>query len=157
MAELRGAFWRKRRGMGNKKHRILIFFLLLFCPFFQALAEDDDMIQPEQIQKPTLESAATCEDVREHSPYNPAVVFSTAVGKVYCFSSFNDVPDKIYIYHNWYRADKLTTRKRLMLNPPHWSTYSTVQLREADKGPWRVEISDNDGKVLSVLRFSITD
>jgi len=38
-----------------------------------------------------------------------------------------------------------------------WSTYSQIQLRETDKGPWRVEISDQNGKVFDVLRFSITD
>jgi hypothetical protein len=30
-------------------------------------------------------------------------------------------------------------------------------LRETDKGPWRVEISDQNGRVFSTLRFSITD
>jgi len=143
--------------MRNIKCCGVILSCLLLCLFSQALAEEDDIVQPEQMNKPTLEAAVTCEEVREQSPYNPAVVFSTSIGKVHCFSAFDAVEDKIYIYHNWYRADKLATRKRLALNPPHWSTYSTVQLREADKGPWRVEISDQDGKVLSVLRFSITD
>ncbi len=140
-----------------KRCGIILCCLLLYLSSHALAEEDDDMVQPEQTHKPTLEAAAICEDVKEHSPYNAAVVFSTSIGKVYCFSAFDAVPDKVYIYHNWYRADKLTTRKRLVLNPPHWSTYSTVQLREADKGPWRVEISDHEGKVLTVLRFSITD
>lgn len=143
--------------MKNVNIRGVICSFMLFCLLSQVYAEDDDMVLPEQTKKPTLEESAICEEVKEHSPCNSAVVFSLSIGKVYCFSAFNEVPDKTYIYHNWYRADKLATRKRLALNPPHWSTYSTVQLREADKGPWRVEITDQDGKVFSVLRFSITD
>jgi hypothetical protein len=32
-----------------------------------------------------------------------------------------------------------------------------VELRDADKGPWRVEISDEKGIIFHMLRFSITD
>jgi hypothetical protein len=53
--------------------------------------------------------------------------------------------------------DKLSTKKKLVLKPPRWSTFSSIQLREADKGPWRVEITDDDENILRILRFSIVD
>ena len=31
------------------------------------------------------------------------------------------------------------------------------QLREADRGTWRVEITDKEGNIFKILRFSITD
>ena len=105
----------------------------------------------------TLTEAVMCESIESYAPKTPAVVFSINIGKVSCFSNFDPVPEKTYIYHRWYFKDRLTTRKRLYLKPPRWATYTSIQLREADRGPWRVEIADKDGNILKVLRFSITD
>ena len=98
-----------------------------------------------------------CEGIKDYEPQNRAVVFSIAIGKVSCFTSFDPVPQNMYIYHSWYRSDRLITTKRLSLKTPEWSTFSTIQLREADKGPWRVDIKDNNGKIIKIVRFSITD
>ena len=105
----------------------------------------------------TLDQAVMCEDIKDFLPYHQAVVFSLEIGKVFCFSSFKVVPEKTFIYHDWYRQDRLITTKRLMLQPPDWSTYSSIQLREADKGPWRVVLRDQNNQIIQVVRFSITD
>jgi hypothetical protein len=110
--------------------------------------------QPKQL---TLSFAAMCESVENLTPVNPAVVFSVSAGRVNCFTAFNPVPEATEIYHRWYHRDELSTQIRLRLNPPHWATYSLIQLRETDKGPWRVEITDMNDRILGVLRFSITD
>lgn len=104
-----------------------------------------------------IEKIVMCEDIKDYAPANAAVVFSLAIGKVYCYSAFNPVPRKMTIYHSWYRRDRLITSRRLTLEPPQWATFSTIQLREPDKGPWRVEIRDADNNLLHVTRFSITD
>ena len=104
-----------------------------------------------------LDQAVMCEDIKDYLPYNKAAVFSLEIGKVFCFTSFDVVPDKMFIYHNWYRQDRLVTTKRLSLQPPNWSSYSSIQLREADKGPWRVEIRDQNKQLFEIVRFSITD
>jgi hypothetical protein len=123
-----------------------------------AYSEDEGReVKAEPAKVLKLGRAVMCEDIKDYMPYNPAVVFSLEIGKVYCFSSFDVVPDKIYITHDWYRQDRLVTTKRLLLQPPDWSTYSSIQLREADKGPWRVELRDQNQELLRVVRFSITD
>ena len=98
-----------------------------------------------------------CEDIISNAPRNPTIVFSIAQKKAVCFSSFDEVPHKMVIYHNWYHRDVPSAKIRLTLNPPRWSTYSSIQLRRTDIGPWRVEITDDKGNVLGVLRFSVTD
>lgn len=104
-----------------------------------------------------LEKALMCEGVRDLEPVNHAVVFSISIGRVSCFSSFDRVPRQTFIYHRWYHQDELSTKKKLFLKPPSWSTYSSIQLREADKGPWRVEVTDEKGTLFATLRFSVTD
>ena len=107
--------------------------------------------------KLTLVRAVMCETIQEYAPANPAVVFSIKLGRVSCFTEFDPVPEKTYIHHKWYQNDSLITEKRLTINPPRWSSFTSVQLRDADKGPWRVEITDENDTLMRTLRFSITD
>jgi hypothetical protein len=136
--------------------------IALFCSnlFFAQLIFAQSPQHPESVavqKKLTLDRAVMCEEIKDFAPHNPAVVFSIKIGKVCCYTSFDPVPEKTFIYHKWYHKDSPSTNKRLTLQPPRWATFSTIQLRETDKGPWRVEISDQNGKLLSILRFSITD
>jgi hypothetical protein len=107
--------------------------------------------------KPILTQAVMCETVRDGAPHNPAVLFSIGIGRVSCYTTFDPVPERSYIHHNWYFRDTLSTKIRLTLQSPRWSTFSSIQLREADRGPWRVEITDPEGKTIKVLRFTISD
>ena len=106
---------------------------------------------------PRLVQAVMCEYIEDYEPKGVAVTFSIDVGRISCFTSFNHVPDTTYTDHRWYRRDELVTTKRLTLKPPSWSTYSSIQLREADKGPWRVEIWNANDELIATLRFSVTD
>lgn len=112
---------------------------------------------PEGLERPSLALAVTCEGVKDYAPLNPGVVFPTSIGRVLCFTSFDAVPQKTVIYHHWFHRDELSNKQRLTLQTPRWSCFSSIQLRESDKGPWRVEITDSTGRLLRVLRFSITD
>ncbi|MCD4787302.1 MAG: DUF2914 domain-containing protein, partial [Desulfobacterales bacterium] len=111
----------------------------------------------QESKKLTLVRAVMCEGIQDFKPWNQAVVFSITIGKVSCFTSFDPVPETTYIYHNWYYRESLSKRMKLFLQPPIWSTFSSIQFREADKGLWRVEITDPEGNIFHVLRFSITD
>ena len=104
-----------------------------------------------------LSKAVICETLENFKPLNPSVVFSVQAGSVMCFTAFDHVPAQTSIFHDWIRQDKLIFRKKLVLKTPSWSSVSSIQLREADKGAWRVEVRDTDGNLLRILRFSITD
>jgi hypothetical protein len=142
--------------------KLSIFLFVLLCiDFFlssQALPQNNgNPLSTPVSKKLTLIEAAMCEGIKEYIPQNQAIVFSMTIGKVSCFTSFDPVPEKTFIYHNWFFRDKLSTRIKLSLQPPCWSTFSSIQLREADKGPWRVEVIDQKGNVFDTIRFSITD
>ena len=121
-----------------------------------AVAADNDSLS-RSADRLHLSEAVICESLDNFKPLNPSAVFSVQMGSVMCFTAFDRVPTQTSIYHDWIRQDKLIFRKKLVLKPPSWSSVSSIQLREADKGPWRVEIRDNDGNLLRTLRFSITD
>jgi hypothetical protein len=127
---------------------------------------DEDLVPPASTQRAPSEAppqklrlshGVMAEKVENLLPVRPAVAFSVGIGQVYCFTGFDPVPQPTVVFHRWFHRDELSTQTRLRLYPPKWSTYSVIQLRETDKGPWRVEISDQEGRVLEILRFSITD
>jgi hypothetical protein len=131
-------------------------FLALFTVLIVSALFDPGLLRG-QTEKLTLGQAVVCEDMKDGTPLNQGIVFPVGTGKVVCYTAFDPVPRKAVIFHNWYRKDELNTKIRLVLQPPRWASYSTIQLREIDKGPWRIEITDQEGQVLSILRFSITD
>ena len=141
------------------RYQLYIFFcaiisiqLLLFLPI-------DPLKNLNAAKAAQLEifQALMCEDVLANAPRNPTIVFSITQKKAFCYSSFDPVPQKSVIYHNWFHRDVPSAKIRLILNPPRWATFSTIQLRKTDIGPWRVEITDEKGGILGVLRFSVTD
>lgn len=137
------------------------FVIILTAVFFSspyALSQDAKNSRGDASSaRLTLAKAVMCEGVRNNDPQNQGLVFSAAMGRVLCFSDFETVPKRTSIYHNWFFRDRLVTRLKLTLQPPRWSGHSSIQLREADRGPWRVEVTDQEGYVLETLRFSITD
>lgn len=105
----------------------------------------------------TLVQGVVCEEIRDGVPANSAVAFSVSTGKIYCFTAFDAVAEDTFVFHQWFFRDRPSSRIRLSVKAPRWSTFSSIQLREADRGPWRVEIQDASGRVLKTLRFSVTD
>lgn len=104
-----------------------------------------------------LVQAVMCEDMLDLVPRNPTTVFSIERRKAICFTSFDPVTEKMIVYHQWFHRDQNSAKMKLTLNPPRWSAYSSIQLRAEDIGPWRVEITDAQGHILDILRFSITE
>lgn len=108
-------------------------------------------------EEPKLVKAVMCESIQKFAPVNEAVVFSIDLGRVSCFTEFDPVPKQTVIYHKWYHKGSQVTVKQFTVNPPRWSLSSSMQLRDADKGPWQVDVVDKNDKLLRTLRFSITD
>lgn len=132
----------------------IVFILAVFMALPGALWAEESS---DLLGEPTLTRAVMCESIQKFAPNNIAVVFSIDVGRIHCFTEFDPVPKQTIIFHRWYQSGNLVSVKQLTVNPPRWSSISSMQLRDADKGPWQVEVTDKNGKLLHTLRFSITD
>jgi hypothetical protein len=122
--------------------------LVLLFPFTAGSQPDSTIV---------LVDAAMCEDIQSGAPQNPTTVFSIERRTAVCFTAFDPVPQQTVIYHQWFHRDTPSARIKLTLKPPRWSSYSSIQLRVEDIGPWRVEITDSQGNIYHVLRFSVTE
>jgi hypothetical protein len=147
--------------MGTKYNLYIFIFVLICCNLLLAShvspQNNQDTPPTRDSKEPVLDNAVMCEEIKDFTPKNRAVIFSIQIGQVSCFTSFDPVPKKTFIYHKWFHNDKPSTKKKLTLQPPRWATYSTIQLRETDKGHWRVEITDQKGNIFHTVRFTITD
>ncbi len=139
---------------------ILTTSIFLFFIFFSSIAftQEEKKTPPPTQSGPVLAQALICEEIHNHEPYNKTIVLSRSlVKKGYCYTTFDPVPEKTSIYHHWFHRDRLTSSVKLNLNPPRWSTYSTIEINEKNLGPWQVKIMDADNRILKILRFSITE
>ena len=132
-------------------------FFLLYAGGLPANAQESSAPPAAGQQPLRLARAMLCESIENYKPVNPAAVFPVSRGTVMCFTAFDVVPHETELYHMWIKRDDLVYRKPLVLRPPSWASVSSIKLREADKGPWRVEVRDADGQLHAILRFSITD
>ena len=129
--------------------------VLFFAGFAHVDAADSTLGAGEKPFK--LVRAAMCESIESYEPKYIAAVFPIRIGRISCYSAFEGVAEKTSVQHRWYHRDELVTSKRLTLNPPSWATYSSIQLREDDLGPWRVEIWDAQENLVKTLRFSVVE
>ncbi len=145
-----------------KYHTVLtlsLSLLMLLCQPLRAQSpsDTDDAAATDIVTDIVLVQAEMCEDIQELTPQNTTTVFSIERRKAVCFTSFDPVPFETEIYHHWFHRDRPSARIKLALQPPRWSTYSSIQLRAEDLGPWRVEVTDAKGRIFRILRFSITE
>jgi len=77
----------------NKFSISLLFFLCLAAVSPWVYAQDNASVQ----KMLAITQAAMCEKIKDYAPQNRAVVFSIAIGKVFCFTSFDPVPEE-YVY-----------------------------------------------------------
>lgn len=149
----------EKRRMPLKIGRLLLFVLfMLHEGALPGIGQEKNGLPKKSALPPfELVQAVICENVKNQQPVNPTIVLSVDLKKVACFTAFESVSEKTHVIHHWIRKDRSVTKVKLFLQPPRWSTFSSIHLREIDKGPWRVEIGDADGNILQTLRFSITD
>jgi hypothetical protein len=140
--------------MNTLKLTLLIVLASLWVYCLPARAGEIQEVTPVAM---VLSHAVMCESIDDFKPENPAIVFSIDLGKVFCFTTFDQIKKTTHIYHKWFQMNRLVSKKRLTLKPPQWSTISSMQLRMADRGPWYVEITDKNDTLLQRLRFSISD
>jgi hypothetical protein len=149
--------------MGKRQTRKAIGFFIaaiLLILSQGAWAQEDDTARPSPPEKPTsltLVRSLMCEGIKEFEPQNETIIFSATLGQAVCFTAFDPVPEKTEIYHNWFRRDQPDAKFKLTLKPPKWASFSQIRLRNSDTGPWRVEITDANGKIFQTLRFSVTE
>jgi hypothetical protein len=136
----------------------ILFCLTLFLLNGAALAQVSVRSPAAPAEKDYhLKLSVMCERIKGSTPINRTIVFSASLGRAFCYTVFDPVLKEAHISHVWYYRDRVVSRKKLILRPNYWETYSDYKIGNKVRGPWRVEILDAQGGIIDVLRFSVTD
>jgi len=100
--------------------------------------------------------AVICRDVSEREPVDAGEVFSSDVGKVWCWSKIKDGKGA-KIKHAYYYEGEQKAVVELAIGAPLWRTYSSKRILSSWTGRWRVDILDEEGQVLKSLEFTIVE
>ena len=145
----------------NTRIFLCLFLAIFFCSPQNIHGADGDKegkaLPPEKAPQLTLVEAVMCEGLKDLEPENKTIIFSVALENVICFTAFDPVPEKTVVFHNWFKRDQPERNLKLTLKPPKWSSFSKIHIRNMDTGPWRVEITDSEGKIFKTLQFSVTE
>lgn len=134
----------------NKKKIFLILPLFLIMDFLSLAKAQDKVLSNIEVSNFVIASG-----VENLVPKGISRVFPSSVQRLYAFCKINGSLDSINIIHVWYYGEKLMAMVRLPIKSLSWRTYSSKNILPEWTGPWRVDVTTEDGLLLNTLRFSI--
>jgi len=106
-------------------------------------------------EKVSLKRIAVASALKDREPVDPAEVFPSTVGRVYCFTHIVNANGPKQITHKWYLGETLVSSVNLKINGASWRTYSSKTINLGQTGLWKVEVLGPDGEMLGEIRFEI--
>ncbi len=93
--------------------------------------------------------------VENSEPVGTAETFPASTEKAYCFLEATNIAKDTEVSFVWSYGDKEMLKTTLPVKAgPKWRTYANKNLR-GQKGEWKVEVKDPDGKVLREIKFKV--
>jgi cytoskeletal protein RodZ len=120
-----------------------------------------ELEDPGNYQKP-LESelevveAAACSDLKGRTPQGCGESFEWSTDRVYIWNRIQCQNPPASIRHVYYFKGEKVNDIKLNVNSSYWRTWSYKTLSdEFYVGPWRVDITSEDGRLLKTVEFEI--
>ena len=103
----------------------------------------------------SLARAVVGTGVENMEPVGAGETFPASTEKVFCFVEANNIPKDMELSFAWFRGDKEVRKINVPLKAgPKWRTWTNKNLG-GQKGDWKVEIKDGEGKVLKEVKFKV--
>lgn len=142
-----------------KRKRMRFLFLLVSLVLVGSLAHP--ALGQEKPKAPTppkemgIARAVIATGVEKMEPVGAAETFPASTAKVFCFLEAVHVPKDMDISLVWSFGGKEMRKIDLPLKAgPKWRTWAYKNIG-GQKGDWKVEIKDGEGKVLKEVKFKI--
>jgi hypothetical protein len=133
---------------GRKTVRYLLLALLisigLLCTYVQA----------EQTQLEASDIVVTT-GIRDRMPVDAVQSYAASVDALYCYSRITGAGKNVTISHVWYHDGREVARVALPVGSPNWRTWSKKTVPETGRGNWRVDVLDEQGRLLGSRKFRL--
>ena len=98
-----------------------------------------------------------CRGVYKRNPIKPGFEFTNNVDSLFCYTKISNSGPKKEIKHLWYFKDKkITTVVYNIKTAYNYRSWSRKTILPSQTGEWRVEIVDENDKLLASRDFSIS-
>jgi len=100
-----------------------------------------------------VEKIVTALSVENREPVNETAVFDKPAGRVYTWTRITTTEAPVKIKHIYYVGGKKMTEVELNINA---KTYRVWSYKAIWPGSWKVEVTDESGKVLAAADFTVS-
>lgn len=91
--------------------------------------------------------------IEEQMPVDRIDAYPADYGKLFCFTRIVGAEVATKVTHVWYYQDDELARVELSVGSADWRTYSSKRFLPQWAGQWRVEVLDEDGRLLATVPF----
>jgi hypothetical protein len=142
-----------------KKQSARFLVLLISCALIGAFAHPapgQEKPKAEAAAKEmTLARAVVGTGVDKMEPVGAAETFPAATEKVFCFIEANNIPKDMELSFVWSQGGKEVRKINVPVKAgPKWRTWAHKNVA-GQKGDWKVEIKDAEGKALKEVKFKV--
>ena len=142
-----------------KRKSFVVLAILISCALVGMLsfpAAGQEKPKAEAVAKEmSLARAVVGTGVENMEPVGAGETFPASTEKVFCFVEANDIPKDLELSFAWFQGDKEVRKINVPIKAgPKWRTWANKNLG-GQKGDWKVEIKDGEGKVLKEVKFKV--
>ena len=142
-----------------KLRSLAILAILISCALVGGLsfpAAGQEKPKAEAASKEmSLARAVVGTGVENMEPVGAAATFPASTEKVFCFVEANNIPKDMEISFVWSQGGKEVRKINVPVKAgPKWRTWAHKNVA-SQKGDWKVEIKDAEGKVLKEVKFKV--
>jgi len=131
---------------------LLMSFALVGALAHPALGQEKPKAEAKEM---ALARAVVGTGVDNLEPVGAAGTFPAATEKVFCFIEANNIPKDMELSFVWSLGGKEVRKINLPVKAgPKWRTWAHKNVA-GQKGDWKVEIKDGEGKVLKEVKFKV--
>jgi hypothetical protein len=142
-----------------RKQSVRFLVLLISCALVGAFAHPalgQEKPKAEAASKEmVIARAVVGTGVEKMEPVGAAETFPAATEKVFCFIEANNIPKDMEVSFVWSQGGKEVRKINLPFKAgPKWRTWAHKNVG-GQKGDWKVEIKDAEGKILKEVKFKV--
>jgi hypothetical protein len=130
-------------------------FLLVCIPILSAQTPEAPPAPPEAAPSLVVSESAIATGMEGLTPQGAADSFESGVGKLYAFTKITGAQGETSVKHLWFHGDHLVAEVELPVKASTWRTYSSKTIMPDMTGPWKVDVTAQDGTVLKSIPFTV--
>lgn len=113
-----------------------------------------DKSDSEMMEKPAVkvEKIVTAAGVQDKEPVGEAKTFAEDTERVFTWTRIAAMHPPVMVMHNYYFGGKMVAQVELEIKGPSYRVWSS---KSVQPGEWKVEVTDEAGKVLATAMFTV--